>query len=105
MEVKMFNSIITVEPFRTPYKDVLKGVNKGKIIQIENGDGIRYKNQTVVNVVKDNFENHTIQLTAIGLVVVEDDGKKFFNVDVYKVSECKDDPKGKWELECYSVDI
>ena len=101
----MFHNIVTVEPFVTPYKDVLKGVNKGKIIQIENGDGIRYKNQTVVNVVKDNFGNNTIQLTAIGPVVVEDDGKKFFNIDVYKVSECKDDSKGKWEFESYPVDI
>lgn len=99
----MFNNVITVEPFVTPYKTVLKGVNKGKIIQIENGEGIRYKNQTVVNVVKDNFENNTIQLTAIGPVVVEDDGKKFFNIDVYKVSECKDDPKGKWEFDTHVV--
>jgi len=40
-----------------------------------------------------------------GRQTVEDNGKKFFNIDVYKVSECKDDPKGRWKFECYSVDI
>lgn len=72
----MFNNVVTVEPFVTSYKDVLKGVNKGKIIQLENGGGIRYRNQTVVNIVKDNFENNTIQLTAISPVVKEFKNKR-----------------------------
>lgn len=100
----MASKVVSIEPFVTPYADVLKSVENGDMIQLEIGEGIRYKRETVTSIVKDNFENHKIQLTSMG-PVIDDPEKPFFNITVYTVCESGDDPKDKWSFKPYVMYI
>lgn len=100
----MKSKVVSIEPFVTPYDTVSKSIENGDMIQIENGGGIRYKSEAVMNIVKDNFDNHMIQLTSMG-PVVEDPDKSFFNINVYTVVESEDDPDGKWAVKSHTMYI
>ncbi len=95
-----FSKIVIIEPYITPHNKILKALNKGKILQIDSGGGIRDKRQLVVNIVKDNFENNTIKLTTVGQVI-EENGEKFFNMTVYEVSETKNG--SNWNVNTYAI--